>query len=66
VRERTEGLYNQDTGFVAACGTCHRIACLLATGIHISVDSYPALGTGHSYVGDILSSENSVLWVSGL
>jgi hypothetical protein len=65
VQERKEDLYSQDTGFVAACSACHRVACLLATGVHILVDLYPALGTGHSYVGDILASENSVLWSFG-
>jgi hypothetical protein len=59
-------LYSQDTGFVAACSTCRRVARLLTTGIHILVDLYQALGTCHSYVGDILASENFVLWPSGL
>jgi hypothetical protein len=38
----------------------------LAKGIHILVDLHPALGTSHSYVDDVLASENFILWPSGL
>jgi hypothetical protein len=61
VQERKEDLCSQDTGFVASCSTCRRVACLLATGIHILVDLYPALGTCHAYVDDIHASENFAL-----